>query len=225
MIIICGIIGFSSPQVTSSDLETLKRVMKESRIRGRHASGIAWFNGNSIQSYVKPISIEELVEQVDFDSLVYHETKISMIAHARYSTSDIRYNQPIVGKTLAVAHNGVITQSDPSTWKSQFGYSCTTKNDSELLLRAAEKGDNLVKKFPDSSIAAVFLDNLGQVMTLRNAQRPLWSGKIGNGTVYASTYDILNRAGVLDITQCPMSDTKCDLQRRNFQQWIPTHQT
>lgn len=225
MITICGVIGFSSPQVTSKDLEILMRVMIESRIRGKHASGIAWFDGSSIQSYIKPISIDKLVEQFNFDKLMYEGSKVSMIAHARYSTSDIRYNQPIVGKSIAVAHNGVVTQTDPKTWKTQFGYSCTTKNDSELLLRAVEHGDNLIKKFPDSSIAAVFLNNQGKITTVRNAQRPLWSGKIGKGLVYASTYDILNRAGVRDITQCPMSDTRDDLQRRNFKQWIPTHKT
>ena len=141
-----------------------------------------------------------------------------MIAHARYSTSNIQYNQPIVGKSLAVVHNGVITQSDPQMWESQYGYKCETQNDSELILRAVENGDNPLNKFPTSSIAALTLDGRGHLTYMRNSQRPLWMGKIGEGIVYASTYDILHRAGVAEISPVVSSEHK-DLQRRNYLQW------
>ena len=59
----CGIIGYSSEDVTSNDLGILKKVMIESRIRGKHASGAAWFDGNKICSLVKPIPIDKLVIQ------------------------------------------------------------------------------------------------------------------------------------------------------------------
>lgn len=217
MIIICGIIGFTSPHVTSKDLKVIKQVMIESRIRGKHASGIAWFDGQKLQSYVKPIAIDELLKKFDLNQVV-HDGQVSMIAHARYSTSDIRYNQPIVGNSMAIVHNGVITQTDPKTWTKQFGYTCKTQNDSELILRAVENGDNPLVKFSDSSIAALVLDNTGQLCYMRNAQRPLWMGNVGKGIVYASTYDILQRSGVTGIGKIIASDYK-DLQRRNYQQW------
>lgn len=214
----CGVIGFISQNATIGDLEILKKVMIESRIRGKHASGIAWYDGKSIKSFVKPIAIDELVNEFDFNKLIINK-KVAMIAHARYSTSDIRYNQPIVGESMAIVHNGVITQSHPKNWEKQFGYKCKTCNDSELLLRAMENKDEPLKKFNTSSIAALVLKNNGELICMRNSQRPLWMGILGEGTIYASTYDILHRAGIHDIKPVPNFSKNTDLQRRNFKQW------
>lgn len=217
MITICGVIGFVSNHVTPEDLQVVKQVMLESRIRGKHASGIAWFDGNKIRSYVKPIAIDALLEEFNLKGVV-HNGQVAMIAHARYSTSNIKYNQPIVGRTAAIAHNGVITQTSPETWEQTYGYKCKTQNDSELLLKAYENLDDPLKVFPSSSISAVILTQTGQLGAFRNAQRPLWTGTVGDGTIYASTYDILNRAGVKNIHMVESSDHK-DLQRRNITQW------
>ena len=216
MIIICGIIGYYNKFTTDEDLEILKRVLIESRIRGKHASGIAWYNGVSIQSVVKPKPIDELVKKFNFSKLIYEDSSVSMIAHARYSTSDIRYNQPIVGDSLAIAHNGVITQNLPSTWEKTYGYQCKTKNDSELLLRALEHKEDIFNKFKDSSIATVVLHPTGEVEGFRNKYRPLWTGVIGQGTVWASTYDILDRAGVKNISKVlAINCSDGDLQKRS----------
>lgn len=215
----CGIIGFTSKKVTNKDIEVLKKVLIESRIRGKHASGIAWHNGkNTILSVVEPIPIDELVQKFDF-KVAIHNGQMSLIAHARYSTSNINYSQPIVNSenTLAIAHNGVITQDDPSTWKSQYGYECVTKNDSELLLRCLENSEEPTKVFPKASIAAITLTNKGKVSGFRNGIRPLWTGKVGEGIIFASTYDILDRAGVKDIKE--LNPSTEEYQRRNYQLW------
>lgn len=213
MIEICGIIGCISPHVTTSDLVVLKAVMIESRIRGKHASGLAWYDGQGIQSYIQPIPIDSLLEQFDLAQTVY-KGRIAMIAHTRYSTSNIQFNQPIIGASMAIAMNGVITQADPQYWEGLYRYKCNTENDSELLLRAIEAGDSPLTTFPTSSIAAVTLDNKGRLTAFRNRQRPLWEGKIGCGTVYASTYDILHRAGVMDIQKLSPIGPGEELQRR-----------
>lgn len=211
----CGIISFYCKDTTKNDLEVLKRVMIESRIRGKHASGIAWYNGRTILSVVEPMPIDQLVDEFNFDTLV-HNKQVSMIAHARYSTSNLKYNQPIIGKHMAVAHNGVISQASPDTWEDTYGYKCETQNDSELLLRALEDEDSPFEVFPDASIAAVVLDDSGAIHAMRNGLRPLWCGKIGKGTVYASTFDILNRSGVKSIKMVK-PNIKCkELQRRNM---------
>lgn len=214
----CGIIGFSSKNTTAKDIEILRKVMIESRIRGKHASGIAWSDGRSIHSKVLPIPIDQLVQGFDLHSLI-NGGQISLIAHARYSTSDIKYNQPIIGNTMAIAHNGVITQDNPENWEKTYGFKCVTQNDSELLLKALERGKQLDKMFPDSSIAAVILTKEGQIKAIRNGLRPLWQGKIGEGVVYASTYDILLRSGVKDIKKLKPDHKNDELQRRDFEKW------
>lgn len=213
MIEICGIIGYISPKVNTSDLAVLKTVMIESRIRGKHASGLAWYDGQGIQSHIQPIPIDRLLEQFDLVQTVYNG-KIAIIAHTRYSTSNIQFNQPIMGTSMAIAMNGVITQADPQHWERLYGYKCITKNDSELLLRAIEAGDNPIATFPTSSIAAITLDNRGRLTAFRNRQRPLWEGTIGCGKVYASTYDILHRAGVANIQKLSPIGPGEELQRR-----------
>ena len=212
----CGIIGYYNDEVTSNDLGILKKVMIESSIRGRHASGAAWFDGSKICSLVKPIPIDKLVDCIDFTKLLYNKSKISFIAHARYCTSNIEYNQPIVSKSLAVVHNGVISQEPYETWETTYGYKCSGKNDSELILKAIENGDNPVYKFPDASIASIVLNNSGDIEYFRNTRRPMWVGKVGKGIIIASTYDILNRAGVRDIHKVEVEN---DLQKRDNTQW------
>lgn len=217
MITICGIIGYSNDHTTSNDLKVLRQVLIESRIRGKHASGIAWYDGGQICCLTNPIPIDELLASIDLFKLVYDKSKVSLIAHARYSTSDIAFNQPIANEYLAIAHNGVITQSDPSNWESDYGYQCQGRNDSELILKAIENHDDPLKKFPTSSIAAVALDNHGKVTCMRNALRPLWKGMIGHGVVYASTYSILERAGVKCIEKIPCQGY--DWERRDWTTW------
>ena len=212
----CGVVGYSSSYVTSHDLCILRKVLLESRVRGMHASGIAWFDGKQIQCHSEPVPIDTLLESFELNQLLYNKTHVSMIAHIRYSTSSLKYNQPLVGNKLAVAHNGVISQENPKKWYNLYGYQCETRNDSELLLHAIESGDDPFRVFPDASIAAVTLNNKGKVSFLRNKRRPLWSGQIGSGTVIASTFDILNKAGVSNIEKVTVAD---DLQIRSMYKW------
>lgn len=215
MVSICGVIGFTSSKVTIQDLDVLRKAMIESKIRGKHASGIAWFDGKSIRSDVRPVPIDILVNSIDLKRMIRDDGGMSIIAHARYSTSNIMYNQPIIGSSIALVHNGVITQSDPDTWKYVYGYRCGGKNDSELLLRCIESGDDPYKVFPHSSFSALILRDDGNVVPMRNGLRPLWYGLTQNGVIYASTYDILKRAGASDIIQQTYTCKCIDLQRRS----------
>lgn len=209
----CAIIGFESDNVTEQDLQVLKKTMLASRVRGKHASGIAWFNGEKILCEKKPLPIDVFLQGFDLRKIVA-AGKVKMIAHARYSTSDLQYNQPIESEEMAIAHNGVVTQEAFEKWETLFGYKCIMKNDSELLLRAIEHGDDVFKKFPSASIAMVILTK-SCVSALRNGKRPLWKGKVGAGIIYGSTFDILRSAGVGDITQLK-SIGNVDFQKRNL---------
>lgn len=208
----CGVIGFTGILHSSEQLKVLKNVMVASRIRGMHASGIVCTDGTKMESTIKPIPIDQLVETVNWQQII--GKKVGIIAHARYSTSDLKYNQPILGESTAIAHNGVITQSDPSTWERKYGYHCNTKNDSELILRAIENNDDIWTVFPESSIAYVRLLSDGNIEYGRNGSRPLWVGEIHNsGTIVASTHHILSQSGATDIRRVEEYYTK-DLQRR-----------
>lgn len=206
----CAIVGFESENVTEKDLVILKKVLIESKIRGKHASGVAWFNGVKICCEKKPVPMDRFLKDFDLSKIVYNG-KVKMIAHARYSTSDLEFNQPLVSENLAIAHNGVVTQEAPENWEKLFGFKCETRNDSELLLRALENNVDVVEKFPASSIAMVILSCSG-VLCFRNGKRPLWKGEVGEGKIFASTFDILKRAGVNNIF--PVKSVGEDLQKR-----------
>lgn len=192
----CGVIGFESDCLTAEQLQTLKQVMLESQIRGKHASGIAWFD-TTVKSFVKPIPISQLIEEFDWNNLKLGSPCV-VIAHARYSTSDIKYNQPIAHSRLAIAHNGVITQAPFETWYDKYGLKCVTKNDSELLLTAIEADQNIEQIFANSSISAVVIIG-NRLLTFRNGLRPLWQGDACGARIFASTYDILYRSNVQSI--------------------------
>ena len=209
----CAIIGFESENVTPQDLQVLKHAMLASRIRGKHASGVAWVDDNKIICETRPIPIDRFLQDFDLNKIV-NAGKVRMIAHARYSTSDLEYNQPIISKDrgMAIVHNGVVTQESPENWEKLFGYKCSTKNDSELLLQAIIHGDALKDKFPSASIAMLAMTK-DWLKPLRNSKRPLWKARVGAGTIYASTCDILMRAGAKDIVKLGSVDGK-ELQKR-----------
>ena len=206
----CAIVGFDSENVTEKDLVILKKVLIESKIRGKHASGVAWFNGVKICCEKKPVPMDKFLQEFDLKKIIYNG-KVKMIAHARYSTSDLEFNQPLVSKNLAIAHNGVVTQEAPENWEKLFGFKCETRNDSELLLRALEDKKNIFSFYPSASIALVKLTSAG-VEGVRNGKRPLWKGEVGEGKIFASTFDILKRAGVNNIF--PVKSVGEDLQKR-----------
>lgn len=200
----CGIVGYTNPDPTLGDISILRHVMLESQIRGKHASGIAWADNGEIKSLVCPVPIGELLQSFNLTTIAMNG--IYLITHTRYSTSDISFNQPLIGTSGALVHNGVITQEPKDHW--DYPYSTETSNDSELLLRAIENGENPFISFPGASIAALYLSKNGNLTAMRNGLRPLWAGRIGRGTVYASTHHILDVSGVEDIEKVAPVDAE-----------------
>jgi glutamine phosphoribosylpyrophosphate amidotransferase len=192
----CGVVGVRLQNVTYEDVDLVKNVFKESEIRGKHASGIAWFDGKTVRAQKDALPISEFLKNFDIHDCVYNES-LTLVGHIRYSTSDIKYNQPIGydGKSYIV-HNGVVTQSDPELWEERYGYHCETKNDSELLFHCLEEKCDIETKFPRASYALLRLDNDGSIQYFRNGLRPMWVAHLENGEIFASTRDILFRAGV-----------------------------
>jgi len=159
-----------------------------------------------------PISV--LLKSIDFGNMMYVENgvlKISCIGHIRYSTSDIHYHQPLGDSLFGyIVHNGVIDQEDPSTWINTYGYSCETKNDSELIYHSIKNGNHPLEEFPLASISALSIDTNGNITSYRNSLRPQWKYEKENGVIYASTKNILLRAGAepdkISMVQSPFEE-------------------
>jgi glutamine phosphoribosylpyrophosphate amidotransferase len=168
-------------------------------IRGKHATGISflpWWSAD-IVTISDSISADKFVDihltDDKLSDLVNADGNLYLIGHCRYSTSDLLYNQPISNETTSIAHNGVITQEDPSQWESNYGYTCATRNDSELVLHSLSP----LEEFQDASMAVCELGKDTKSITYyRNGKRPLYFTSIENGSIITSTRDIPRRANL-----------------------------
>ena len=197
----CGVIGYSGP----SNKGLIRSLFKENNIRGQHATGISWVEGGSVQTFIHPGPAEEFLEVVP-DSALDAEC---LIGHSRYSTSSLDYNQPISNSSIAVAHNGVVSQSPPSEWQQEFGFRCETANDSELLLHSWGTPTHPLSFFPEASIGACLLDGSSLVF-FRNGKRPLWYWEGDHYIIVVSARDILKRVIESDPRKCdPYVEYRC----------------
>ena len=183
----CAVIGMHNSN-SHIDMLMFGRMLEQSMVRGKHATGIAWVENGSVQTFIMP----EPASKFEIPEIKTN----TIIGHCRYSTSDLAYNQPIHDKDLAVVHNGVITQSAPETWQETYGMSFKTKCDSEIMLRTWEKGTHALHL--EGSMAALLIDarQKNALHFFRNEQRPLYYSVAGATVHIASTKDILKRSGI-----------------------------
>ena len=192
----CGVIGVSLKNVTREDLELVDRLFRQSMIRGKHATGVSYLKEEMITTIKKTMNACDFMDDHQIENWV-DDDKLRMIGHVRYSTSDLRYNQPFQNEYVAISHNGVISQ-DPAVWE----FETETKNDSELILRAFENKKHPLEIYADRSMAVTRISHKSLV-GFRNHERPLWYTERENGLLFASTEDILKRSGVdTPILQC-----------------------
>ena len=187
----CGVIGIRQ---TEANLDQVQDVFRESMIRGKHATGISWLKDGQINTVREPIPADEFIDKFDFDQIVDNDGTVSLIGHIRYSTSDIRFNQPFTHHhgEFSIVHNGVLSQEDPGDWK----YKTNTENDSEMIIHSIAAGQIPLYDFRPASMAVVELHKT-HLKAYRNEARPLWY-VLGPGSniIFASTMNILKRAGV-----------------------------
>jgi len=184
----CGVVAIHSN--TQVDIKHFIEILKQSMIRGKHATGVAWHDTGVVKQKIIPKSA---------DCMELENIKTNMIiGHARYSTSDLNYNQPIYTNDIAVVHNGVITQENPKNWLQKYGYVCDTKNDSELILRSWQANNQPLKEYFFSSMAVALIDlrKEAKMVFFRNEQRPLWYCQSNGNTYIASTKNILVRSKI-----------------------------
>jgi len=190
----CAIIGAVVKQPTANDFQLLKRVFHESKIRGMHATGISYVKSGQIITEKLPVPADQF--PFKFSEYVNEDGNLYLVGHCRYSTSDLEYNQPISNDDISVVHNGVISQELPERWEEIYGYKCTTKNDTELLLHTVEANKSPLKEWADESLAVCELHKDKKLRTYRNGKRPIYLTLIPNGVIITSTNDISKRAGL-----------------------------
>jgi len=194
----CAVIGVVLHNPSKQDLEIVKFVFHESKIRGMHATGLSYVKNDKIITEKLPVPADEF--PFKFAEYINEDGNLYLVGHCRYSTSDLEYNQPIANDNLSVVHNGVITQELPERWKEMYGYDCVTKNDTELLLHTIEDNASPLQRWKDSSMAVCVLNTDKSVKVFRNGKRPLYLTSLGNGSIITSTGNIPARVGIQAIS-------------------------
>lgn len=202
----CGVIGVYLTDVVEEDINLVDRIFRQTMIRGKHATGVTYVSQDGLKTIKEPVPVTEFLKNHSIKDFVFNDA-LKLIGHIRYSTSDLRYNQPFQGDGVSIAHNGVISQ-DPDVWE----YKTETLNDSELILRCIEAGDHPLESYKDRSMAVVAIEE-DRLHAYRNHERPLWRAERWNGYIFASTRDIFTRSGVtFGVSKCdPMIHYKYDM--------------
>lgn len=197
----CAVIGAYLEAPSQQQIHTLKRLFCESQIRGKHASGYSLIQGSKVITRKAPHPAIYFV-RTHFAEVQPGDHTLQLIGHTRYSTSDLKFNQPIqVFDDLALAHNGVVDQRSPIHWQ-EYGYELTTANDSELLYQARHSGREPLVEFPTATMAVCELSSSQGLRWYRNGGRPLYRVKVPNGFFIMSTADIAKRAGLEGAERC-----------------------
>ena len=203
----CGVLGITIADFNERDYGLIRSLFQQSMIRGKHATGVSYVKNGKVHTIKEPIPADEFIRKQNLETWRNEDGNLYCIGHIRYSTSDLRYNQPFSIDELGVVHNGVISQEPPSTWSKLFGYKTETANDSELVLRAMEDGQNPLTVFNPASMAVCAIKADKRLIALRNHERPLYYYSDDRATIFASTKDILKRSGVNNSNKTQMFRT------------------
>ena len=203
----CGVLGITIADFNERDYGIIRSLFQQSMIRGKHATGVSYVKNGKVHTIKEPIPADEFISKQNLENWRNEDGNLYCIGHIRYSTSDLRFNQPFATDELGVVHNGVISQEPPSTWSQLFGYETETANDSELVLRAMEKNENPLTVFNPASMAVCVVHADKKLSAFRNHERPLYYYSDDRVTIFASTKDILKRSGVNNSVKTQMFRT------------------
>lgn len=172
----CSIIGYHSNTPTDEHRYIIKKLMRESVIRGQHAYGLTY---RDRKQYRLKKYFQDEYENIDFP------ITSQLIFHSRYSTSgDFRIhenNQPLQHGETHLVFNGVIDMG------VEF-------NDGILVLNNGTPDKMLEFITGNKCSFAGLLLHGGKLYGFRNPNRPAWVLKYEDATFIASTKDIFHRA-------------------------------
>jgi len=204
----CGVLGIAIKNFEAKDHDLVRGLFVQSMIRGKHATGVSYVKNGIVNTVKEPIPADEFIAKQNLENWRNEDGNLYCIGHIRYSTSDLRYNQPMSTDKLSIAHNGIISQEPPETWEEKYGLATTTSNDSELVLRAMEEELNPLQHFEPASMAVCALYANKEIIAFRNHERPLYCHKKEDMVLFASTKDILRRCSLLS-EKLPMYEVFC----------------
>ena len=186
----CAVIGAYIKNANDEDLETIKKIILESKIRGLHATGVSYVKNQKVYTIKEPVSSNFFVQKHDFKQYINEDGNLYLTAHCRYSTSDLNYNQPIqINSKLSIVHNGVISQDAPENWL----YKAKGKNDSELINLCILDKKNPIDLYKNASMSVIELHSDRTIKYYRNGKRPLYKTQVEKGFYITSTADIMKR--------------------------------
>jgi glutamine phosphoribosylpyrophosphate amidotransferase len=220
----CGILGITINNFNERDYGLVRSLFQQSMIRGKHATGVSYVKDGKVHTIKESIPADEFIGKQNLETWRNEDGNLYCIGHIRYSTSDLRYNQPFSTDELGIVHNGVISQEPASTWFETYGIITETENDSELILRAMEKKEQphpLVKFHPASMAVCAITKN--KILTaFRNEERPLYYYEDSRKIIFASTADILKRAGIPESIKTRMYNIYVYYEGKLLTQVVPT---
>jgi glutamine phosphoribosylpyrophosphate amidotransferase len=193
----CGVLGIAIKNFSKKDYELIRSLFIQSMIRGKHATGVSYVKNGIVNTIKESIPADQFIMNQNLEDWRNEDGHLYCVGHIRYSTSDLRYNQPMASDKLSIAHNGVISQEPHETWEDKYKLRTETSNDSELVLRAMEEDLNPLQHFEPASMAVCALYSEKQIVAFRNHERPLYYHKNENIILFASTKNILSRCGLL----------------------------
>ena len=197
----CGVIGVKINEFDAVDEILVRSLFLQTMIRGKHATGVSYVKNNELHTIKEGIPADQFMQKHSVYDWVDSDNSITLIGHIRFSTSDLRYNQPFANDELSIVHNGVISQEPVETWS----FETETANDSEMILRSWEQGIHPLTSFAQKSMAVCALRKDSKTLVgFRNHERPLWYSIIDKGVVFTSTKDIANRSGLNTTEKCEM---------------------
>jgi glutamine phosphoribosylpyrophosphate amidotransferase len=200
----CGVLGITIKNFSAKDYDLVRSLFIQSMIRGKHATGVSYVKNGIVNTIKESIPADQFIMNQNLEDWKNEDGHLYCVGHIRYSTSDLRYNQPISSDKLSIAHNGVISQEPHETWETKYKLKTETSNDSELVLRAMEEDLNPLQHFEPASMAVCALYDDKRIIAYRNGERPLYYSYNDNVILFASTADILKRSGLEFYIKAPM---------------------
>lgn len=186
----CGIYGFISKNGRGPSLRLLREIATTTEQRGRHAHGLAWTTGQTIETFKRPGAATDNLRDLD---LVRGAT--ALVGHCRWAThgtpEDNRNNHPHPASRGQIVHNGVVRNylELASRHDLELHTSCDSevlglmigRFDGRLLARAARMAQ---EARGDLAVLGIWT-NPTRLLVVRDT-RPLHFGETRDGFYFAS---------------------------------------